>query len=88
MLILTRELIIICFSTSEFRNAFLKTIRQIIRESVRNMSIPANKPGPSGSSGPGGNSAMGGYGGGSGTRSNTSTLQSTRSSGSKKKHPQ
>jgi len=27
-------------STSEFRNAFLKTIRQIIRESVRNMSIP------------------------------------------------
>lgn len=31
-------------STSEFRNAFLKTIRQIIRESVRNMNIPANKP--------------------------------------------
>ena len=28
------------FSTSEFRNAFLKTIRQIIRESVRNMSLP------------------------------------------------
>eukprot|EP00090_Calanus_glacialis_P043179 TRINITY_DN7639_c0_g1_i2.p1 TRINITY_DN7639_c0_g1~~TRINITY_DN7639_c0_g1_i2.p1 ORF type:complete len:2132 (+),score=281.42 TRINITY_DN7639_c0_g1_i2:95-6490(+) len=27
-------------STSEFRNAFLKTIRQIIRESVRNMSLP------------------------------------------------
>lgn len=27
-------------STSDFRNAFLKTIRQIIRESVRNMSIP------------------------------------------------
>lgn len=27
-------------STGEFRNAFLKTIRQIIRESVRNMSIP------------------------------------------------
>ncbi|XP_017767836.1 PREDICTED: protein still life, isoforms C/SIF type 2-like isoform X2 [Nicrophorus vespilloides] len=27
------------------RNAFLKTIRQIIRESVRNMSIPATKPG-------------------------------------------
>lgn len=27
-------------STAEFRNAFLKTIRQIIRESVRNMSLP------------------------------------------------
>ncbi|KAK6621011.1 hypothetical protein RUM43_011314 [Polyplax serrata] len=34
-------------STSEFRNAFLKTIRQIIRESVRNMNIPAGKLGPS-----------------------------------------
>uniref|UniRef100_A0A6P7F4N6 Protein still life, isoforms C/SIF type 2 isoform X4 n=1 Tax=Diabrotica virgifera virgifera TaxID=50390 RepID=A0A6P7F4N6_DIAVI len=32
-------------STAEFRNAFLKTIRQIIRESVRNMSIPQTKPG-------------------------------------------
>ncbi len=33
-------------STSEFRNAFLKTIRQIIRESVRNMNIPpASGPG-------------------------------------------
>lgn len=31
-------------STAEFRNAFLKTIRQIIRESVRNMSIPPSKP--------------------------------------------
>ncbi|XP_051174305.1 protein still life, isoform SIF type 1 isoform X2 [Leptopilina boulardi] len=31
-------------STTEFRNAFLKTIRQIIRESVRNMSIPSTKP--------------------------------------------
>ena len=30
-------------STSDFRNAFLKTIRQIIRESVRNMSIPVTK---------------------------------------------
>ncbi|XP_014226611.1 protein still life, isoform SIF type 1 isoform X3 [Trichogramma pretiosum] len=28
-------------STSDFRNSFLKTIRQIIRESVRNMSIPS-----------------------------------------------
>ncbi|CAH1168966.1 unnamed protein product [Phyllotreta striolata] len=36
-------------STADFRNAFLKTIRQIIRESVRNMSIPQTKPG----SGPG-----------------------------------
>ncbi|KAK9695657.1 RhoGEF domain [Popillia japonica] len=36
-------------STADFRNAFLKTIRQIIRESVRNMSIPSTKPG----SGPG-----------------------------------
>ena len=31
------------YSTTEFRNAFLKTIRQIIRESVRNMSIPSTK---------------------------------------------
>ncbi|KAJ8887515.1 hypothetical protein PR048_013731 [Dryococelus australis] len=30
-------------NTADFRNAFLKTIRQIIRESVRNMSIPATK---------------------------------------------
>ncbi|XP_063981634.1 protein still life, isoform SIF type 1 isoform X1 [Diachasmimorpha longicaudata] len=30
-------------SLTEFRNAFLKTIRQIIRESVRNMSIPSTK---------------------------------------------
>ncbi|KAG8188453.1 hypothetical protein JTE90_008018 [Oedothorax gibbosus] len=31
-------------STNEFRNAFLRTIRQIIRESVRNMTVPVNKP--------------------------------------------
>ena len=31
------------FSTSDFRNAFLKTIRQIIRESVRNMNLPASE---------------------------------------------
>lgn len=44
------KLTISCYcSTADFRNAFLKTIRQIIRESVRNMSIPATKPG----SGPG-----------------------------------
>ena len=40
----------LCCSTSEFRSAFLKTIRQIIRESVRNMSLPAldnlRKPDP------------------------------------------
>ncbi|XP_065201783.1 protein still life, isoform SIF type 1 isoform X2 [Planococcus citri] len=30
-------------STNDFRNAFIKTIRQTIRESVRNMNIPANK---------------------------------------------
>ena len=29
------------FSTPEFRNAFLKTIRQIIRDSVRRMSLPS-----------------------------------------------
>ena len=28
------------FSTPEFRNAFLKTIRQIIRDSVRRMNLP------------------------------------------------
>lgn len=32
-------------STADFRNAFLKTIRQIIRESVRNMSIPIKERG-------------------------------------------
>ena len=31
---------LLIFSTPDFRNAFLKTIRQIIRESVRNMSLP------------------------------------------------
>ena len=31
---------ILIFSTPDFRNAFLKTIRQIIRESVRNMNLP------------------------------------------------
>lgn len=38
------QLNIYSVSTAEFRNAFLKTIRQIIRESVRNMSIPTAKP--------------------------------------------
>ncbi|CAH0699960.1 unnamed protein product [Spodoptera exigua] len=33
-------------STADFRNAFLKTIRQIIRESVRNMSLPTSRPAP------------------------------------------
>ncbi|XP_063621476.1 protein still life, isoforms C/SIF type 2 isoform X9 [Cydia splendana] len=33
-------------STADFRNAFLKTIRQIIRESVRNMALPTNRPAP------------------------------------------
>ncbi|XP_055382538.1 protein still life, isoforms C/SIF type 2 isoform X2 [Condylostylus longicornis] len=37
-------------STADFRNAFLKTIRQIIRESVRNMSIPMKSFGGSVSS--------------------------------------
>ncbi|XP_053211612.1 protein still life, isoform SIF type 1-like isoform X2 [Panonychus citri] len=31
-------------STNEFRNAFLRTIRQIIRESVRKMAVPVTKP--------------------------------------------
>ncbi|CAG5040154.1 unnamed protein product [Parnassius apollo] len=33
-------------STADFRNAFLKTIRQIIRESVRNMALPSSRPAP------------------------------------------
>ncbi|KAF2351350.1 Dbl (DH) domain [Trinorchestia longiramus] len=88
-------------STSEFRNAFLKTIRQIIRESVRNMSIP-NKGPASGKDG-GGNGASGGGSGGSGgsrggsigssgggsnsssRQMNTNTLQSTRSAGGRRK---
>ncbi|GIY09128.1 hypothetical protein CDAR_534951 [Caerostris darwini] len=44
-------------STSEFRNAFLRTIRQIIRESVRNMTVPVNKPIPKDKSG-GGSSTL------------------------------
>ncbi|XP_015789584.1 protein still life, isoform SIF type 1-like isoform X2 [Tetranychus urticae] len=31
-------------STSEFRNAFLRTIRQIIRESVKKMVVPVTRP--------------------------------------------
>ncbi|CAH1128391.1 unnamed protein product [Ceutorhynchus assimilis] len=41
----SEKIYVLSNSTGEFRNAFLKTIRQIIRESVRNMSIPATKPG-------------------------------------------
>uniref|UniRef100_A0A8D8VG35 T-lymphoma invasion and metastasis-inducing protein 1 n=2 Tax=Cacopsylla melanoneura TaxID=428564 RepID=A0A8D8VG35_9HEMI len=41
----TEKVYVLSNSTAEFRNAFLKTIRQIIRESVRNMSIPMTKPG-------------------------------------------
>ncbi|XP_030373130.1 protein still life, isoforms C/SIF type 2 isoform X6 [Scaptodrosophila lebanonensis] len=53
-------------STADFRNAFLKTIRQIIRESVRNMSIPMKNFG--GSSGSvSGMSSQGGYAGNSQT---------------------
>lgn len=61
-------------STAEFRNAFLKTIRQIIRESVRNMNIPANKPSSSSSSSTSG----------LGTKGSTNTLQPVRSGGKKK----
>nr|XP_027218934.1 protein still life, isoforms C/SIF type 2-like [Penaeus vannamei] len=57
-------------STSEFRNAFLKTIRQIIRESVRNMNIPANKPSSSSSN--------------ISNKGNTNTLQPSRSVPKKK----
>ncbi|XP_018022415.1 protein still life, isoform SIF type 1 isoform X2 [Hyalella azteca] len=88
-------------STSEFRNAFLKTIRQIIRESVRNMSIP-NKGsagdkdgGGSGASGGGSGGSRGGSigsssGGGSSSsrQMNTSTLQSNRSAGGRRKQQQ
>ncbi|CAH1980027.1 unnamed protein product [Acanthoscelides obtectus] len=45
----SEKIYVLSNSTAEFRNAFLKTIRQIIRESVRNMMIPSTKPG----SGPG-----------------------------------
>ncbi|CAL1273486.1 unnamed protein product [Larinioides sclopetarius] len=53
-------------STSEFRNAFLRTIRQIIRESVRNMTVPVNKPIPKDKSGGGGSATMRRSGGESG----------------------
>ena len=46
----SEKVYILSNSTGEFRNAFLKTIRQIIRESVRNMSIPSTKSSLSGSS--------------------------------------
>lgn len=36
----SEKIYVLSNSTADFRNAFLKTIRQIIRESVRNMSIP------------------------------------------------
>lgn len=42
----SEKIYVLSNSTADFRNAFLKTIRQIIRESVRNMSIPSTKPGP------------------------------------------
>ncbi|XP_030081835.1 protein still life, isoforms C/SIF type 2 isoform X9 [Drosophila hydei] len=54
-------------STADFRNAFLKTIRQIIRESVRNMSIPMKNFGGSSGSVSGLSSQMGGYAGNSQT---------------------
>ncbi|XP_043071617.1 protein still life, isoforms C/SIF type 2 isoform X4 [Drosophila grimshawi] len=54
-------------STADFRNAFLKTIRQIIRESVRNMSIPMKNFGGSSGSVSGMSSQMGGYAGNSQT---------------------
>lgn len=41
----TEKVYVLSNSTSDFRNAFLKTIRQIIRESVRNMSIPMKERG-------------------------------------------
>nr|XP_018900306.1 PREDICTED: protein still life, isoforms C/SIF type 2 isoform X2 [Bemisia tabaci] len=41
----SEKIYVLSNSTADFRNAFLKTIRQIIRESVRNMSIPSTKPG-------------------------------------------
>ena len=37
---------LLIFSTPEFRNAFLKTIRQIIRDSVRRMNLPPVNPSP------------------------------------------
>ncbi|XP_017756918.1 PREDICTED: protein still life, isoform SIF type 1 isoform X2 [Eufriesea mexicana] len=39
----SEKIYVLSNSTTEFRNAFLRTIRQIIRESVRNMSIPSTK---------------------------------------------
>ncbi|EDW30887.1 GL12357, partial [Drosophila persimilis] len=61
-------------STADFRNAFLKTIRQIIRESVRNMSIPMKNFG--GSSGSvSGHSSQGMSGHGHGYAGNSQTLE-------------
>ncbi|KAH8351575.1 hypothetical protein KR059_008175 [Drosophila kikkawai] len=60
-------------STADFRNAFLKTIRQIIRESVRNMSIPMKNFG--GSSGSVSGHSSQGMGPGMGYAGNSQTLE-------------
>ncbi len=53
-------------STAEFRNVFLRNIRQIIRESVRNMSLPRLPDGDEGSGGGGGASSRNGHSSGGG----------------------
>jgi len=59
----TEKTYLLSNSTAEFRNVFLRNIRQIIRESVRNMSLPPRLP--DGTSGGGSGDGRNGHGGGS-----------------------
>lgn len=64
----SEKIYVLSNSTADFRNAFLKTIRQIIRESVRNMSIPMKERGSLSSiSSSGGGGSSGHYPGNSQT---------------------
>jgi hypothetical protein len=51
----TEKTYLLSNSTAEFRNVFLRNIRQIIRESVRNMSLPPRLPDGTGGGGEGRN---------------------------------
>lgn len=66
----SEKIYVLSNSTADFRNAFLKTIRQIIRESVRNMSIPMKERGSL--------SSVSSSGGGSHYPGNSQTLDRPR----------
>jgi T-lymphoma invasion and metastasis-inducing protein 1 len=80
----SEKIYVLSNSTADFRNAFLKTIRQIIRESVRNMSIPMKERGSLSSV-----SSSGGYPGNSQTldrpRQQNNIMQGSHTLGKPKK---